>query len=262
MAFKLGDIIIDRLQLGYGAKSSGTPLYVLTQLEEASISITAESTDITDKDGNLVYRKYTSKSGEVTATNAFMNLAVVEAISAIDAEIATEDSGIVMPQFKIVKAGETVELENLVDGTAVVSALSVKGSLGTTYTLGSAASATAYAISDGVLTPPTDEDETQYLVKYSKTVYSGAKLTVTADDYPTAHELYFKALMVDYCDDNALKPVIIHIPSFVISPDLTLNLVGGDSQTMDFSGTMLMDYCSTDRTLLEIYVIDDEEEEV
>ena len=30
MAFKLGDVIIDRLQFGYGAKNHGAPLYALT----------------------------------------------------------------------------------------------------------------------------------------------------------------------------------------------------------------------------------------
>ena len=57
MAFKLGDVIVDRLQFGYGATSKGNPLYALTQLTNANIDITADSTDITDKDGNLVYRK-------------------------------------------------------------------------------------------------------------------------------------------------------------------------------------------------------------
>ena len=38
MAFKLGDVIVDRLQFGYGAKSNGTALYALTQLKEASVN--------------------------------------------------------------------------------------------------------------------------------------------------------------------------------------------------------------------------------
>ena len=42
MAFKLGDVIVDRLQFGYGAKSNGTPLYALTQLTQANIDITAD----------------------------------------------------------------------------------------------------------------------------------------------------------------------------------------------------------------------------
>ena len=49
MSFKLGDVIIDRLQFGYGAsKKNGSPLYALTQLNQATIDITADSTDITD----------------------------------------------------------------------------------------------------------------------------------------------------------------------------------------------------------------------
>ena len=85
MAFKLGDVIIDRLQFGYGAKKNGAPLYALTQLNNANIDITADTTDINDKDGNLVYRKYSGKKGEVTAQNAFINLAIIEALSAADA---------------------------------------------------------------------------------------------------------------------------------------------------------------------------------
>ena len=108
MSFKLGDIIIDRLQFGYGARSNGTPLYVLTQLTEAGIDITANSTDITDKDGNLVYRKYSGKMGEVNAVNAFKNLSIIEALSATDAEIATKEKGIVMPMITTVVAGKTL----------------------------------------------------------------------------------------------------------------------------------------------------------
>ena len=62
MAFKLGDTIVDRVQFAYGAKSAGTPLYVLTQCSNANIEITADSTDIKDRDGNLIYRKYSGKT--------------------------------------------------------------------------------------------------------------------------------------------------------------------------------------------------------
>ena len=56
MAFKLGDVIIDRLQFGYGALADKA-LYALTQLQEATIDITADSTDVKDKDGNVVATK-------------------------------------------------------------------------------------------------------------------------------------------------------------------------------------------------------------
>jgi hypothetical protein len=280
MAFKLGDVIVDRLQFGYGAKSNGTPLYALTQLTQANIDITADSTDINDKDGNLVYRKYTGKKGEVTATNAFLNLAVVEAISATDAEIATADKGIVMPMIQIVKAGETLDITDYVDGSIHVNALSPKGSMGKDeFAKGSKSSATEYGIThtdevkdpgdqhvitpaSDVLTPPTADGETQYIVKYKKTVTSGAKITNSGKKFPKAHELFFKALVVDKCENEVLKAAIIHIPSFMPSPEFTLALQGGDSQTMDYKGAMMLNACSTDAELFSIYYIDEEEDDI
>ena len=276
MAFKLGDVIVDRLQFGYGAKSNGTPLYALTQLTQANIDITADSTDINDKDGNLVYRKYTGKKGEVTATNAFLNLAVVETISATDAEIATADKGIIMPMIQIVKAGETLDVTGFVEGSIHVNALSTKGSMGKDeFKKGSAASATDYASNhtdasgdpdntpaSDVLTPPTADGETQDIVKYKKTIKSGAKITNSGKKFPRSHELFFKALVVDKCETDVLKAAIIHIPSFMPSPEFSLALQGGDSQTMDYKGSMMLNACSTDAELFSIYYIDEEEDDI
>jgi len=276
MAFKLGDVIVDRLQFGYGAKTNGTPLYALTQLTQANIDITAESTDINDKDGNLVYRKYTGKKGEVTATNAFLNLAVVETISATDAEIATTDKGVVMPMIQIVKAGDTLDITGYVEGSIHVNALSTKGSMGKDeFKKGSAASATEYAINhtdasgdpdntpaSDVLVPPTADGETQYIVKYKKTIKSGAKITNSGKKFPKSHELFFKALVVDKCETDVLKAAIIHIPSFMPSPEFSLALQGGDSQTMDYKGSMMLNACSTDGELFSIYYIDEEDDNI
>lgn len=266
MAFKLGDVIVDRLQFGYGQKKNGTPMYALTQLTETNIEITADSTDITDKDGNLVYRKYTGKKGEVTATNAFLNLAIVEALSAVDAEIATEEHSIVMPMLEIVDAGKTLDISGYVDGSVKVCPLSLEGSMGNEYTLGTDANETEFAIKTetnvSTLTPPTDAKEVRYLVKFKKNIKSGAKITNSGNKFAKAHELFFKALVVDKCDTDVLHAAIIHIPSFMPSPEFTLALQGGDSQTMDYKGVMMVNSCSTDQELFSIYYIDEEEEDI
>ena len=260
MAFKLGDVIIDRLQFGYGALADKA-LYALTQLQEATIDITADSTDVKDKDGNLVYRKYSGKTGEVTATNAFMNLAIAEIVSATDAEVASAEQAIEMPIFKIVKAGETLDITDAVEDSFIVNALSANGSLGKAYTKGADASPTEFKVAENVLTPPIDTNEVQYLVKFKKNVKSGAKVTISGDKYPKSHELYFKALAVDKCNVNGgYRAVVIHIPSFIPSPEVSLALQSGDSQTMDYKGAILSNVCSTDKTLVEVYFIDEEEE--
>ena len=275
MAFKLGDTIIDRVQFAYGAKSAGTPLYVLTQCSNANIEITADSTDIKDRDGNLIYRKYSGKTGTVTITNAFFNTSIVETLSASDAEIASADHGVVMPMMKLVKAGEVLDITGYEEGSMVVSALGANGTLGKEYKLGAGtdASATEFAVkhTDAVqgepatpakdeLIPPTDKDEVQYFVKYKKTVNSGAKITITGDKNPKAHELFLKALIVDPCDKENFRAAIIYIPSFMPSPELTIALEGGDSQTMDFTGAMMLDYCSTNKELVSVFIVDEIED--
>jgi hypothetical protein len=262
MAFKLGDVIIDRAQFGYGQTKAGVPLYALTQLKEFSIELTADSTDITDARGNLVYRKYTGKKGEVTAQNAFMNFAVIAAIAATDAEIASGDHTITMPILTTVKAGEKLDITDYVENSIIVSGI-YNGGLGRQYTLAAAtaASATEFAISDNQLIPPTAEGETEYFVKYMKTVKSGAKVSITGKDYPKAHELFVKALAVDKCEPGEFRAVVIHISNFMPSPEVTLALTGGDSQTMDYKGSILTDSCSTEQTMVEVYFIDEAEED-
>lgn len=261
MAFKIGDVIIDRAQFGYGAKKDGTPLYALTQLNNFSIDITADSSDITDARGNLVYRKYTGKKADVTATNAFMNLAVISTIAATDPEIATGENAIEMPILTTVKKGETLDIEGFVEGSVVVSGIA-NGALGKQYLLGSsAASDTEFYIATNTLTPPTAKDETEYFVKYTKKVKSGAKVTITGDKFPKSHELFVKALAVDPCDKESLRAVVLHIASFMPSPEVTIALEGGDSQTMDYKGSILTDTCSTDQLMIEIYFIDEVEED-
>lgn len=271
MAFKLGDVIIDRLQFGYGARKNGTPLYALTQLNTATIDFSADSTDVTDKDGNVIYRKYSGKKADISATNAFINLAVIEALSAADSEIASSDKTVKMPIIQTVSAGDTLDITGYVEGTVIVSAI-YNGAIDANkeYKVGSTASASEFSIkhtdagetpASDVLTPPTDSTEIEYLVKYTKEVKSGAKITISADKFPKIHELYFKALAVDKCaEDDTFKSVIIHIPEFIPSPELSLALQGGDTQTMDFKGSALTNTCSTKKILVEIYYVDEEEE--
>lgn len=274
MSFKLGDVIIDRLQFGYGAESNGTPLYVLTQLSEMSINVSADSTDIKDKDGNLVYRKYNGKTAEIEGKNVFVNLSIIETLSATKAEIATEDNAIKMPYLTTVKAGETLDITGYVEGTLVVSAL-YNGAMGKEYKLGSQASDTEFSVkhtdesgdkgqgnyvpASDIFSPPTDKNEVEYVIKYTRLVKSGAKIVNTADDIPETHELYFKALALDPCDKENRKPVIVRIPSFMPDPEFSFALEGGDSQSMDFKGAVLANICSSNKVLFEIYFIDEDE---
>jgi len=54
MAFRLGNFSIDEILEGVAENFEGQILYSLDQLTNASIEITSESTDITDKKGKTL----------------------------------------------------------------------------------------------------------------------------------------------------------------------------------------------------------------
>ncbi len=58
MAFNLGDLIIDRIVLGVAEDSRGNLLYSLTNLQEATISITADTQEATDGTGAVIKTFY------------------------------------------------------------------------------------------------------------------------------------------------------------------------------------------------------------
>ena len=260
MAFKLGDIVIDRIQFGLAEDFDGNPLYTLSQLTEATINITAESKEAKDKDGTLVKKFWQGKTGTFEAKNAMLNVDVIGSTSGTNPVYATEAAAIAMPRIITVNAGSTITLKDYVEGTVTVSAYGANGSMGTTYTKGTAASATEYSLTeDGVLTPPTAEGEIRYIVKYNRTVKDGVAVYNKADKFPGTIKLTLKALCVDPCDSDTLRACYIVLPSFQVSPEVSIGLQT-DSQ-LDYKGDLQVNYCSIDKTLYEFYYAADDEEE-
>ncbi len=266
MAFKLGDLIIDRIQMGYAEKFDGTPLYVLSQLSDASIEISAESKDTTDKDGVLIKRFWRAKTGTFTATNAMLNLNILAAQSGNEAQIAGSGANeqIIMPRIIIAQANENVTLTGYSSGVSdraiTVNALDTNGSMGKAYTLGTTASATEFAVSGTTLTLPTDTNETQYIIKYDRAVTEGVKILNSADKFPKTVKLTLKALCVDPCHADELKGCYIVLPSFQPSPETTIAL-GGDDTSIDFTGDLQVNYCSTTKDLYTVYFCPDDDED-
>lgn len=261
MAFKLDDIIIDRIQYGVAEDFNGNLLYTLTQLADATIDITAESKDAVDATGTLIKRFYQAKAGEFTANNAMINLNILgSAAGTGKVEAGAGDLAIKMPKIITIKAGETVELKDVEDGTIIVNALGLNGSMGKAYTQAETPSATAFGfVTDtGMLTAPTDADETQYIVKYTRKVESGVAITNKADKFPGTVKLTLKALCVDPCSADTLRACYIVLPSFQVSPEVSLSLTT-DTQ-MEYKGSLQVNYCSADKELYSVYIAEDDVE--
>lgn len=263
MAFTLGDIIIDRLQYGYTEDFSGNPLYTLTQLQDATINISAESTDAVDNTGAIVKRFWKAKTGEFTANNAMINLNIIAAGAGEGSATLAETTAFNMPKIITAKQTEagnaTVELKDAVDGTIKVNVFNTNGSMGAACTKAEAVDVAKYTYSDTDRTLGLPKTAGTYIIKYDRKVSKdGVKIVNEADKFPSTVKLTLKALAVDPCTPDVLRGVYIVIPSFQVSPEVEISLTT-DGQ-LQYSGSMQMNYCSDTKALYEVYFADGDEE--
>lgn len=259
MAFRLGDKLYKEILYGYAEDlTSGDPMYVLTQLSEANVEITAESTEVKDKSGNLVKKIWKSKAGTFSATNAFVNTNIIAASSGSTPIFASSTNKVTMPKMLHVKAGTEVDLTGYVAGSVKVAQYFGDGSIGKTYTLGENVSDTEFAIATDTkkLTLPTDAEADMYFIKYLRESETGAMIQNRSDRFPSSVRFIIKATYYNPCKKSELKADYIEFPSFQVSPE-TKFPINADSTTMDFSGDLEIDYCGTDRVLYNIYDADE-----
>lgn len=259
MSFRLGDKIYKEILYFYTEDlSTQNPLYVLTQLNNATVDITAESTEVKDKNGNLVKKIWKSKAGSFSATNAFVNTNIIAASSGSTPIFASSDDKVTMPRMLHVKAGTKVSLGDYVAGSVKVAQYFGDGSIGKTYTLGETANETNFAIATDTkeLTVPTDAETEMYFVKYLREVESGALISNKADEFPSSVRAIMKATYYNPCKKNELKADYIEFPSFQVSPETSFP-INADSATMDFKGDLEIDYCGNDKVLYNVYDADE-----
>lgn len=257
--FRLGDKIYKELLYAYAEDlTTGDPLYVLTQLSEANIEITAESTDVTDKNGNLVKKIWKSKAGTFSATNAFVNTNIIAASAGTTPIFASSENKVTMPKMMHVKKGTDVTLKGYVAGSVKVAQYFGDGSLGKTYSLDTTADADKFAIESeaGKLTLPTDPDADMFFIKYLRESETGVMIQNKADEFPASVRLIIKATYYNPCKKKELKADYIELPSFQVSPETTIP-INADSANMDFSGDLEIDYCGADRVLYNTYDADE-----
>lgn len=265
MAFKLDDLVIDRIQMAIAEKTDGTLLYTLTQLQEATIETTADSKEAKSADGSLIKKFYQGKAGTFTATNAMINLNVIGAASGTDKIVGTSADKVTMPKIVIAKKGTTtVQLvdginETLVEDTIRVNALGNNGAMGKSYSLTSgSASATEFAVSGNVLTLPKDSTAEQFVIKFERQAANAVKIVNSSDKFPGTVKLTLKALAIDPCQQDTLRSCYIIIPSFQVSPELSITL--STEGTLDYKGDMQISYCSPDKELYTIVMCGDDVE--
>lgn len=263
--FRVENFIIDRiLRMYLLEEANGDLLAYSEETQDATIDFGAETVDVTNAQGSVVKRFFRNKTASLTTTQSYFNVGLAALEMGGDRQYATTTASFKMPASVYVKSGETAVLDGIVDGTEKVYGLDKGGNTSAeAYAKDTTASTNKYSLtSEGLFTPPTNTEETGYFVYYQKTVNkNGVKIVNAADKFPRNVYIVIVALGYDLCDANNNDPrlLVIEGDSFQISPENSLQLSGGDTQTMDFSGEFLASVCGDDKGLLTIYVVDEDD---
>lgn len=201
MAFSLGNYNVDEILYATAQNFAGDLLYTVDQLSSASIEISSESTDYTDKKGNIVRTVYRNKTGTFTATSAFLHPVLQNIASGSEIEYATDDTAIQMPKIEVVAAGGVVELKDAVEGTITVIGLYGNGANGKVLTQSTTANYEngTFGLAGTKVTVPVGGEDlpVQYLVKYERNAKSGMKLSNSINKFPNAVRLTLFVSIMD-----------------------------------------------------------------
>ena len=270
----LNGILIDRIQTVIAeSMSTGDLLYALTQVSEASIEVSAESRDATDKDGNLIRRFWNAKTCTLTLTNTMLDLNMVASQSGTDKITAVQGTSathFVMP--RIIFADNTEnngvvtlngESDEYIADSIQVNAMTDAGTIGAKIEANaSAATENKYYLnaSNGTIALPTSTTQTKYIVKFNRTVTADATKVINyADKFPKQVTLTLKVLAVDPCESDVLRAMYVVFPAFNPSPESTYAL--STDSTFDYTGEASYKYCDGTKVLYYIAMASEEEDE-
>lgn len=272
MAFRLGDLVIDRIITAVAENSNGELLYTLTNLQDASINITADSEDAVDGTGAVIKTFYRAKTGEFTATNSTLSLPILGAQSGTDPVYAGAGAdALTIPRIVTTANKTTNALVGIttIGGTTVadqkirVYGINANGTLGdkyatTEFTCTSAGQNDTWA--NIAIDNTNHATDNKWIIVYERSVtQNGIKIVNRSDAFPKSCKLTLKVLIVDPCETDVVRAAYVVLPNFQPSPEVEVAF--STDSTLDFTGKLQTSYCGTDKVLYEIYVASDDEEE-
>ena len=263
MAHNLNNIIVDRVLRGIFTDKNGNVIFALNQIQDLSLNQTSESQEVQDAFGVSIMELMRSKAIEASANNAIYDFGLLAAqYGTTKTEVGTELTVPTMESF-VVDETKTYSLKNApIAAPVAIYELNGDSTLGAKYayeTEGTAATAETFTYAEGVISLPTDIAKgTEMFVMYEYETENAIEVVNKANEFAKLGKMTFEILAYDVCDPETKLYGYLVLPKFQLSNDFDWS-IGGDSQQHAFSGKALVDYCSKDKQMVRVVIVDDEE---
>lgn len=255
----------------YNRENGLCELY-LDELQETSIENSEDTQDITGKGDRLLKQIKKNKQVTVTGTSALICGDLMAAQTGANEEdgsyVSSSQTKIRKPDILEVKKGDTTvetSFKAVGDAGAEISMLCIlesNGALGTKYTQGSVASATAFTYDPDTKTIelPTDiaKDGDVKLVAFYDYETEGTTISNMSDKFGKTLKVYIDCVGTDVCDREYKCQFVI--PRGQFSGEFSVTM-GGDQTVQEFTINTLVDVCAgSDGKLFDFIVYEDPKE--
>lgn len=262
----INGLVIDRVLQATGFnKSTNEPLYRLTQVQNPSLTSSADQVDALDNTGVKIMSFDRNAAATFSAENAVKDMALLAQQLGSEQVKSSDAKKVVVPAFEVIDvvAGKTAyTLANTPKATPSVYVLNGDGSLGVKIENATAAADGKFAISGKELSIVVATAEVDAIIKpeaqlvvmydYEAAADKATSIVNNANVFAKAHRLVVEVLAYDPCDTDTMIYMYLIFPNCKMSRnfDLTLDTESAHS----FEVECMVDYCSKDKKLFEIVI--------
>lgn len=246
-------------------KTTGDVLFVLDQVKDGSLENASDTVEMTGKQGMLLSVMDRNKSATFSCNNAYLVAGALAAQTGSDIVDASAEEKIVIPDFIRVgmATATTCVLPNKPVGTvgaevAAVWKVNKDGTQGEKFEVTSDSATTGKFTIDAETKTLTffDGDLTaddELYVDYSYETEAGRLITNVGDKFSKTVHLLVDILLRDKCDNSLIYHGKLEIPAAKIDGNFTIE-VGDEPGVHAFSARAMVDVCSKDKTLWNMYL--------
>lgn len=257
--FDINNFVIDHVIRGVMVSTSdGTLMYSINQIEEPSLSCTADERTAVDALGTPIMTFQNGKQAEFSATNSLFDLNLLATQMGTTKEVASAGAKIVTPVFftgTVKSSAFTLTKEPIADITEI-QILKGDGNTGQKYTVTPSdpqENQFSYDSESKKFTfNASVPDGTQFFVLYETESESAVQVSNSAVNYPKAGKFIMEVLGCDVCDPSTLVYAYVIFPNAKLDSNVDITLTTDGKHP--FSMKAQQAYCDNQKVLFNIVI--------
>lgn len=241
--------------------SDGSVMFTINQIEEPSLSVSADEKTAVDAMGTTIASFDTAKNAEFSAQNSLFDMNLLATQMGTTKSVADSNHLIETPVFKefeIANGQDSVTLDPKPANHVIEAIYVLNGdsTMGKKYTAATTAAADKFSYDDatGTLTLPTGESFVgkTIFVMYDAQVANAVEVVGSATEFPRAGRFIMEVLGQDVCDPTTLLYAYVIFPNAKLDSNFEVNFTTDGKHPFTIRANQA--YCDKKKTLFKIVI--------